>query len=162
VAPVDRAMEMLADRLSCRVPVIACGPAGLMRSAFLAGASDYLREPWQPEELGIRAAAVLERLTRRFVFPWGTMTLEGSSLALPGTSLRLTLSEAKILRTLLLSRGTPVSRQALGYVLWGTGGKPGSRVIDVHVSALRRRLGGAFPPCHRFIKAVRSQGYIVE
>ena len=33
-------------------PVIAHGPAGLMRSAFLAGCADYLRDPWTPEELG--------------------------------------------------------------------------------------------------------------
>ena len=39
-----------------RLHVLVYGPAHLMRAAWLAGASDYLKEPWTAEELFLGAA----------------------------------------------------------------------------------------------------------
>ena len=144
------------------VPVIAHGPAGLMRSAFLEGCIDYLRDPWTPEELALRAEAAIARQRACFEFPWGEARLEGNDLCAPGGRAPLTHHEALILRALLRQRGRPVPRSALACLLGGSalrGG--GSRRIDVHVSALRRRVRSVVPDAGRFIVCVRGEGYMV-
>jgi hypothetical protein len=173
VAPADIAAELLsaapADRITGRgiparpasVPVIACGPAALMRSSFLLGCADYLREPWLPEELGLRALGVLQRIRRRFEFSWGSVSLQGTLLQTPAEDIMLTFHESRILRALLMGRGAPVSRQALSYFLWGNSGPAGSRAIDVHVAAIRKKLSAVVPEAGRFIRAVRREGYVI-
>lgn len=138
------------------------GAASGMRAAFLAGAADYLREPWTAEELDLRLALITRRQSRQFQFSWGTLRLEGLRLQTRGGALRLTVSEARLLRALLLSRGTPVPRQALGYMVWNRGERSGSRALDVQVSCLRRKLAPVFPVGDKIIRAVRHQGYVLE
>jgi hypothetical protein len=142
-------------------PLIACGPAALMRTSFLAGCEDYLRDPWTPEELSLRALAVLARGQRRYRFPWGEISFEGNDLRTPAGLVALTLNESRILRMLLRARGAPVPRAALA---WSTGKARGAaegRRIDVHVSAVRRKLNATMPSAGRFIVSVRGQGYMV-
>lgn len=142
--------------------VIAHGPAGLMRGAFLAGCIDYLREPWTPEELELRAEAAIARQGACWVFPWGELRIDGGELSTPGGRTPLTHHESIILHALLRQRGRPVPRAALACLLGGNAaGKAGSRSIDVHVSALRRRVRSAVPAAGRFIVCVRGQGYMV-
>lgn len=144
------------------VPVIAHGSAGFLRSAFLAGCTDYLREPWTPEELALRAHAALSRQGSCWEFPWGTVRLDGGELLTPGGRTALTHHEAVILRALLRQRGRPVPRAALSCLLGRRNpAGAGSRSIDVHISALRRRLREAVPEAGRFIVCVRGQGYMI-
>jgi hypothetical protein len=142
-------------------PVIAWGPAALMRTSFLAGCEDYLREPWTPEELGLRALAALARVTRRYRFSWGEIFFEGNDLRAPGGLVPLTVRESRILRMLLRARGTPVPRPALAWSIGGGKGRTEGRTIDVHVSAIRRKVRRAVPLSGRFIVSVRGQGYMV-
>lgn len=151
----------LLDSVSTALPVIAWGPAGLMRSAFLHGCADYLREPWSPEELALRAEAVLARQQTRLQFPWGTVRWEGDTLRTPHGFAAFTRHEAIILRALLRCRGQPVSRAALAALL-GAGRARDSRRVDVHVSAIRRRVRSAEPRAGRFVVCVRRQGYLIE
>ena len=146
-------------------PLIACGPPGLLRTAFLAGCDDYLRDPWAPEELGLRALALLARTRRRYQFPWGAVSFEGTNLRAAGGLITLTLHESRILEALLRARGRPVPRAALTYAVGRARGEaPGSgrsRAIDVHVAAIRRKVRGAVPAAGRFIVCARGQGYLV-
>ncbi len=142
-------------------PVIACGPSAMMRTSFLAGCEDYLRDPWTPEELGLRALAALTRARRRFIFPWGEVSFEGKDLRTPAGLVPLTLHESRILKMLLRGRGAPVARPALALSTGEAAGAAESRRIDVHVSALRRKLRAAEPRAGRFIVCVRGQGYMV-
>ena len=155
-----RNVGSLAER---GVPVIAYGSAGWLRSAFLAGCSDYLREPWTPEELALRAHAALSRQGSRWEFPWGEIRLEGGEMLTPGGRTVLTHRQSVILRALLRQRGRPVPRAALACLLGvrNHGARAGSRSIDVHISALRRRLRDAVPESGRLIVCVRGQGYMV-
>ena len=61
------------------VPVIACGPPGMLRAAFVSGCVDYLREPWTPEELAVRAQAALGRRRECHEFSWGKARFEGDT-----------------------------------------------------------------------------------
>jgi Transcriptional regulatory protein, C terminal len=158
VLPVADAPDVAAHG----VPVIAWGPAEGMRRAWLYGCDDYLREPWGPEELALRAQAVLSRAARRFSFPWGEIDLDRDELRTPGGTVALTRHESSVLAALLRARGLPVPRAALWYALAGREGSPRSRAIDMHISALRRKVGRAVPASRPFIVCVRGQGYMVK
>ncbi len=144
------------------VPMIAWGPADRMRSAWLSGCDDYLREPWGPEELALRAQAVLSRAARRFSFSWGELGLDGDELQTPGGMVALTRREAVVLAALLRARGTPVPRAALSYALTGREGSARSRAIDMQISGIRGKMGRAVPGALPFIVCVRGQGYMVR
>jgi DNA-binding response OmpR family regulator len=62
---------------------------------------------------------------------------------------------------LLRARGAPVPRTALALSTGETAGAAEGRRIDVHVSALRRKMKAAVPSAARFIVSVRGQGYMV-
>jgi len=143
------------------VPVIAWGPAELMRGAFLAGCDDYLKEPWTPEELDLRAHAALSRAEKRYRFPWGEVCFEGKDLRTPGGVAVLTLHESRILRALLRNRGLPVPREALAYSIADAPSSRVSRAVDVHIVALRKKVRCVMREAGRFILCVRGQGYMV-
>jgi hypothetical protein len=150
----------LGDLAGTAVPIVAWGPAGMLRAAFCAGCADYLREPWTPEELSTRALAVLSRTEKRSAFPWGVLAFDGDTLRAPGGAVTLTHHEALILRTLLRSRGSPVPREALRLVS-GRRAHSGGRSIDVQVASLRRKVRAVAPGAGRLISAVRGQGYVI-
>ena len=127
------------------VPVIAYGPAGFLRAAFLAGCIDYLREPWTPDELALRAESALSRQRERYRFPWGEARFEGDTLCAPRGRASLPHGEAVLLRALLRRRGHPVPRAALASLLGPGARRAGSRCIDVHLSAVRRRVRTVAP-----------------
>lgn len=140
-------------------PVIAHGPAGRLRAAFLAGAADYLREPWTPEELVERAAAALRRAAAVAV---GGVRLDGTRLSGPRGSVRLTGHQAAALRLLASRPGSAVDRAALAWAVTGRPPSPGSRAVDMHVSALRAKLARvADPGSGPGITAVRRRGYLL-
>ncbi len=143
------------------VPVIAHGPPALLRAAYLAGCVDYLREPWTAEELAFRAQAALWRQRACYDFSWGEARFEGDTLCTPGGSAFLPHGQAVLLRALLRRRGQPVPRAALASLLGAGARKPGSRTIDVHLSAVRRRVRAVAPGAGPFIVCVRGQGYMV-
>ncbi len=165
LAPGASAAEVLAGSggRPSSPPVIAYGPGALLRSAFIAGAADFLRDPWTPEELAVRALAVLRRVRDRFSLPWGRLSADGSLLVTAAGPVPFTWHEAAILRALARGRGAPVPRDALGYALWGRPPRPGSRAVDVHVAAIRRKIARLSPPgSPPPIVAVRSRGYMVR
>jgi len=140
-------------------PVIAHGPPAALRSAFLAGCVDYLREPWTPAELVERAAAALARSSRVAV---GGIRLEGARLVGPRGSVELTGHQAAVLRLLASRPGAAVDRAALAWAVTGRRPVPGSRSVDVHVSALRAKLDAvASAPNGPRIRAVRGRGYLL-
>jgi CheY-like chemotaxis protein len=143
-------------------PIIAYGPAGLLRAAFLAGCEDYLKDPWTPEELEMRLLAALARARRSFLFPWGEISFEGKDLRTPAGLVELSHYESRLLGALLRNRGAPVSREALGYSLWEKPAAERSRAIDAHAAAVRRKISAAVPAAgRRFVVAVRGRGYMV-
>jgi hypothetical protein len=166
VVPV-RELEVLAlsrdrDLASAQAPalgplLLAYGPPECLRAAFLAGCDDYLREPWDPEELEARLARLVGRRESRRVAMGGRCVLEGRTVRFSdGTEVRLSAHEAVVAGLLFANRGAVVTRRALAFALWGRALEGPSRAIDVHVSALRRKLGRGSISC------VRGQGYLVD
>lgn len=167
--PADRLRLLPASLLSSldpsrsAVPVIAYGPAALLRGAFLWGCADYLKDPWGPEELSLRSLLVLERGREGCLFPWGELTLDGCVVRTPFGRAELGLQEALLLRLLLSRRGCTVPREALRAVAAGRPLAQGSRLVDVRISSLRGKLAAVIPPegAAGFLRCLRGQGYVI-
>ena len=138
ILPVATTNTILAPDGRLALPVLAYGPEQSLAGALLRGCVDYLRDPWTLTELELRVSRWLEaRLpARRF---GGGLWLEGTTLHGPTAAVPLSTAEARLLEMLLHNAGRVTSRDALFYRLWGRLPTTPSRVVDVHVAALRRK-----------------------
>jgi DNA-binding response OmpR family regulator len=73
----------------------------------------------------------------------------------------LCAQEQSILRLLSANAGEPVSREALYYGIWGRPAAEESRVVDMHIASLRRKLRRLFPESGACIRSVRGVGYLI-
>ena len=147
------------------LPAFAYGWPGLMAECFRQGASDYLRSPWDAEELEARALRLLRVRLRLgpslLEFSGRRLSLFGGPSAGPvpsGGGVELSECEYRLARILVLNLNNPVPRDALAMALWGRP-RPGSRAVDVHLSSLRRRLDLLEPGLGRFLLCSRREGY---
>ena len=125
------------------------------------GADDYLPKPFNPRELVARIRAILRRSLRTsgedrpLVAGDLEMHLASREVYLDGKPLVLTSVEFALLEALVKDAGRIVSRERLTEIVLGRDLRPFDRVIDVHVSNLRRKLG------NERIKTVRGSGYLL-
>lgn len=128
------------------------------------GADDYVPKPFNPRELIARIRAILRRTSRVAA---STGPLVAGDLRLdPQTRevwannvlVNLTSVEFTLLETLLRDAGHILTRDLLTESVLGRKLGPFDRVIDVHISNVRKKLG---PSDHgQRIKAVRGSGYL--
>jgi two-component system response regulator CpxR len=128
------------------------------------GADDYLPKPFSPRELIARIRAILRRTSRptRMAGPVisGDVRVDPASREawLKRRQLDLTSVEFTLLEMLVRHSGRVVGREELTEKVLGRKIGPFDRVIDVHVSNLRKKLG-TLDTSER-IKAVRNAGYL--
>lgn len=137
-------------RSETTVPVLmltARGEEGDRIAGLDLGADDYLAKPCSPRELVSRLRAILRRAqpeeSRLASTQTGSLLLDAvRRVALwRGEPLRLTGAEFNILEVLASQSGRPVSRADLSLQGLGRPLAPFDRAIDVHVSAIRQKLG---------------------
>ncbi|HTU28853.1 MAG TPA: response regulator transcription factor [Solirubrobacteraceae bacterium] len=125
------------------------------------GADDYLIKPFALEELMARVRAVLRR---RGAIP---QVLEVERLlideehgfaARQGRELALTTTELRLLAYLVRHRGQALSKDQLLTQVWGYDAYD-HNLVEVHVSALRRKLEATGAGGGRLIHTVRGIGY---
>jgi DNA-binding response OmpR family regulator len=112
--------------------------------ALDAGADDYLVKPFGLAELQARIRAVLRR-----VRPGGETVKHGPmvvdmrtrKVVVDGKEIPLTPKEFDILECLAADPGRVVSRQEILEAAWDAHWYGPTKVLDVHVAALRRKLG---------------------
>ncbi len=125
------------------------------------GADDYVAKPFSPKILISRIRAVLRRGKENEknakVVTFGEFTLEVDRYILRKNekTIALTLSEFGILKRLLFNRGKVLTRNQLLDDIHNDDAFVVDRNIDVHVAALRRKLGPNFD----WIDTVRGVGY---
>ena len=161
-------------RLKSAVPVIMLTARGddVDRIVGLEmGADDYLPKPFNPRELVARIRAIQRRAETT---PRKTDEIEPSSQCLQvddiqldptnrevrrdGEIVELTSVEFSLLSALLEKAGQIISREELVQNVLGRRLSPYDRSIDVHISALRKKLGQYHANSER-IKTVRGVGY---
>jgi len=124
------------------------------------GADDYLVKPFGLRELIARIRAVTRRTSARGAVhePLRVGALEIDERArratLEGAVLELTPKEFDLLAALARDPGAAISRRRLLEDVWETSWYGSSKTIDVHVAALRRKLGDP-----GWIETVRGVGF---
>ena len=170
VMPAEVAEPLLTGPIQPAWPTIAFGPGSDLPRLFLAGCADYLRDPWTPEEMELRALRTISAARTATRFGEGrALRLSGRTLSGPAGTVSLGAQEAEILSMFLANRGSTVTRDALFYAIWGQPPVRRSRAVDMHVTALRRHLaavaapaGTARPAAGRLIVTVRGRGYRLD
>jgi DNA-binding response OmpR family regulator len=135
-----------------------------------SGAVDYIRKPFALGELLARVDAHLRHAAARRPAPDRDGPIRVGDLEVDpvarrvrqaGTPLDLRPRELDLLVRLARSAGEAVSRADLMRDVWGPDWWGSTKTLDVHVNALRRRLGEE-PGAPRRIVTVRGFGYRLE
>lgn len=152
------------------VPIIMLTAKGTEADIVLGltlGADDYMPKPFSPVELLARIKAVLRRNepskrddAQGDVLTLGPIKLDAQrhEVFVNKEALQLTLSEFKLLRHMMQRQGRVFTRDQLLNAVVGPDVFVTERNIDVHVGALRRKLGEA----GKLIVTVRGVGYRME
>ncbi|MCO1656589.1 response regulator transcription factor [Pseudonocardia humida] len=131
------------------------------------GADDYMTKPFSPRELAARVHALFRRMDRiaelagavappRIVL--GELEIDPATRRVhrAGAPAHLTPTEFDLLVHLAARPGTVHNRDALLAHVWGWADATGTRTVDSHVKALRRKLGSDL------IRTVHGVGYALE
>nr|BBH89303.1 DNA-binding response regulator [Thermosporothrix sp. COM3] len=135
------------------------------------GADDYLVKPFSPRELVSRVRAILRRTAsqesggeappeterRLLCFPGLTIDLAARRVEVNSKEVALTPTEFDLLSLLAQTPDRVFTREVLMNRIWGYDYFGDGHIIDVHMSALRKKIEGSSGL--RYIKTVWRVGY---
>jgi len=158
--------KLKADRSCNHIPIImisAKGEESDIVQGLGIGADDYITKPFSPRELMARVKAVLRRVAppkgessiTNLVIDQLNIDIGKFTVTLCGEKISLTATEFRLLHFLASNRGRVFTRnQLLGHAL-GNDTNVIDRNIDVHIRAIRKKLGTA----QNYIDTIRGVGY---
>ncbi len=127
------------------------------------GADDYLTKPFSIRELAARVHALLRRVERAASAAASRITVADLEIDLAerrvvrgGAEAHLTPTEFELLVHLAERPRAVQSRERLLSEVWGWADGTGTRTVDSHIKALRRKLGTDL------IRTVHGIGYALE
>lgn len=130
---------------------------------FAMGADDYVTKPFSMKALIARVGALLRRARGASIGPnakvlsAGPVTLdtERYTVSAAGVAVALTTTEFRLLKALMAAEGRLRTRDQLIDAALGPNVAVVDRTIDVHVAALRKKLGSAA----KWMQTIRGAGY---
>lgn len=150
-------------RLDPQVPILVITAKTMLEDkvlGFQCGADGYLCKPFDPEELLLRARALLRRASRGAQQQDGILVSDGlrfdpkACLAVKdGIAYELTATETRVLEALMRGRGRVLTLDQLYEAGWGDFGAVNDNAIRVCINKLRAKTG------EDRIKTVRGIGY---
>jgi len=150
------------------VPILmltAMGEAQHRIHGLELGVDDYMAKPFEPKELVLRIGSILRRAPptdtpAKMELRFGDCRydLAREQLSRNGVPVRLTATEAELLRVLARNAGVPVDRAALGL---GADESTNPRTIDVQITRLRRKIEPD-PRQPRYLQTIRGTGYLLR
>jgi two-component system OmpR family response regulator len=151
-------------RLVTSIPLIVLSPSPGVEARLAglrAGADDVLVKPFTLSELAARVSVLLRRHGHRpTTYEVGDLVLDegGHTVERRGQSILLTAIEFELLRAFCRNRGHVLAKSQLLNMVWGFD-HHNLNLVEVHVSALRRKLEAAGP---RIVHTVRGVGYVLR
>ena len=174
--PGEDGLELTRElRGRMAVPILlltAKGETASRIEGFEAGADDYLVKPFEPKELLLRINAILRRVPQVRAEPGprvlhlGTVRydIDRGELWRGADPVRLTATEAQLMRIFAAAPGQPVGRDRLVGDLKpeddAGADKNSDRAVDVQITRLRRKIE-ADPKQPRYLQTVRGSGYML-
>ncbi len=130
-------------------------------SGLDAGADDYLTKPFEFEELLARLRALLRRGEASEGRTLRCCDLELDLYSRRATrddeTMELSNKEFGLLEYLMRNENRVLSRAQIADKVWNTNLEPGSNVIDVYISSLRKKVDRGFE--RELIHTVKGAGY---
>lgn len=149
-----------------QVPVIILtvenNPQQVARSLNL-GAEDYVTKPFSPDELVARVRARLRHNNgeiEKLQLSDLEMDVTSHLVQRAGKTIELTPQEFKLLHFLLSHPNQVLSRESILSRIWGTSPDVETRVVDVYIGYLRKKIDHPF--ASPLIHSIRSFGYILK
>lgn len=162
-----------ALRASLTVPILlltAKGETSNRIEGFEAGADDYLIKPFEPKELLLRINAILRRVPAAKpsspapkVLHMGPVRydMDRGELWRGQDLIRLTSTEAALMRIFSAQPGTAMSRDKLVGDMPREDSAGQERAVDVQITRLRRKIEDD-PKSPRYLQTVRGEGYMLQ
>ena len=160
-------------RVSIDIPILlltARSEAEDRISGLEAGADDYLPKPFEPKELLLRIHAILRRVPERIeteslpkLILLGEVSydVKKGELWQSDEHIRLTGTEAQLMRIFAKRVGRPISRAEIVSEMGRYQGQAQDRAIDVQITRLRRKIEPN-PKEPRYLQTVRGLGYMLD
>jgi two-component system, OmpR family, response regulator len=132
-------------------------------SSFEKGADDYVQKPFKLEELAARIKAKLHVQKRdNPELKVGDLSLNTETLAVTKNNHEVTLThtEFKLLHYLMVNANRVLTREQLLSHVWSQDPDIETRVVDVYIGYLRKKLDT--DPKQRLIQSKRGFGYMLK
>ena len=129
--------------------------------SFKTGCTDFLKDPWDNDELEARILKILN--VKKMQVIWNKLVLSQEAISTNNFSTDISIEEYIILKKLIENKYKPVPREALHFALWGKHTND-SRVVDMHIAKIRKKIKTLKKYdnlCCGNIKTIRSYGYMI-
>lgn len=160
----DVVKELRRDPRTAAVPVLmltAKAEESDELVGFALGADDYVTKPFSMKLLLARVSALLRRSDTPDapgdIISVGPISVDQSrhEVTVEGELVPLTTTEFRVLKTLMVASGRVLDREQLINLVLGPMVAVTDRTIDVHIAAVRKKLGSAA----NWVQTVRGVGY---
>ncbi len=125
------------------------------------GADDYMKKPFDPRELLLRAKKLISGETReskKYTFGGVVIDDDRHQVTEEGNEIDLSKKEYDLLYLLFKNQGIVLSREKILDKVWNTSYYAGDRSVDIYISKLREKLKSI----SKNIRTVKGVGYKLE